>query len=103
MMLTADNDQRVAPAHAYKMAATMHATVPSAEVDVRTRRGAGHGGGNAYSQSIEYQADIVSFPVRQAWRNRVGITEDCNLQWVGWVGVPARDGSVTPVRVLITT
>jgi prolyl oligopeptidase len=44
MILTADNDQRVAPAH-----------------DVRTRRGAGHGGGNAYSKSIEYQADIITF------------------------------------------
>lgn len=39
----------------------MHAAVPSAEVYVRTRRGAGHGGGNAYSKAIEYQADIVSF------------------------------------------
>jgi prolyl oligopeptidase len=61
MILTADNDERVAPAHAYKMAATMHATAPSAEVYVRTRRGAGHGGGNAYSKTIEYQADIVTF------------------------------------------
>lgn len=61
MILTADNDQRVVPAHAYKMAATLRAISPSTEVSVRTRRGAGHGGGNAYSKSIEYQADIISF------------------------------------------
>jgi len=28
---------------------------------VRTRRGAGHGTGNALSKAIEYQADVVSF------------------------------------------
>lgn len=61
MILTADNDQRVVPAHAYKMAATLRAVSPAAEVYVRTRKGAGHGGGNALSKSIEYQADIVSF------------------------------------------
>jgi prolyl oligopeptidase len=61
MILTADNDQRVVPAHAYKMAATLRAISPATEVHVRTRRGAGHGGGNAFSKSIEYQADIVSF------------------------------------------
>ena len=54
------NDQRVVPAHAYKMAATLRRS-PATEVHVRTRRGAGHGGGNAFSKSIEYQADIVSF------------------------------------------
>jgi prolyl oligopeptidase len=63
MILTADNDQRVAPAHAYKMAATLRAISPATEVHVRTRRGAGHGGGNAFSKSIEYQADIISFLV----------------------------------------
>lgn len=61
MILTADNDQRVVPAHAYKMAATLRAISPATEVYVRTRRGAGHGGGNAFSKAIEYQADIVSF------------------------------------------
>ncbi len=61
LILTADNDQRVVPAHAYKMAAMLRAVAPASEVHVRTRRGAGHGGGNAYSKAIEYQADIVSF------------------------------------------
>jgi prolyl oligopeptidase len=61
LILTADNDQRVAPAHAYKMAATIRTSSPSTEVYVRTRRGAGHGDGNAYSKSIEYQADIITF------------------------------------------
>jgi prolyl oligopeptidase len=61
LILTADNDQRVAPAHAYKMAAMLRSIAPASEVHVRTRRGAGHGGGNAYSKGLEYQADIVSF------------------------------------------
>jgi len=61
LILTADNDERVAPAHAYKMAATLRSISPATEAYVRTRRGAGHGGGNAYSKSIEYQADIITF------------------------------------------
>jgi prolyl oligopeptidase len=61
MILTADNDQRVVPAHAYKMAATLRAVSPATEVYVRTRRGAGHGGGNAFSKAVEYQADIIAF------------------------------------------
>ena len=61
MILTADNDQRVVPAHAYKMAAAIRAASPASEAYVRTRKGAGHGGGNALSKSIEYQADIISF------------------------------------------
>jgi prolyl oligopeptidase len=61
LILTADNDQRVVPAHAYKMAAMLRSLAPASEVFVRTRRGAGHGIGNAYSKAIEYQADIVSF------------------------------------------
>ncbi|MGH6816492.1 MAG: prolyl oligopeptidase family serine peptidase [Hyphomicrobiaceae bacterium] len=61
LILTADNDERVVPAHAYKMAATLRATAPSSEVYVRTRQGAGHGSGNAYSKAIAYQADIIGF------------------------------------------
>ena len=61
MILTADNDQRVVPSHSYKMAATIRAASPGSEVFVRTRRGAGHGAGNALAKSIEYQADVISF------------------------------------------
>ena len=61
MILTADNDQRVIPGHAYKFAATLSEASPTSEVHVRTRRGAGHGGGNAYSKGLEYQADILTF------------------------------------------
>lgn len=65
LLLTGDNDQRVVPAHAWKMAATLRSTVPEARVWLRTRRGCGHGTGNAHAKSIEYQADIVSFLVGQ--------------------------------------
>ena len=61
LILTADNDQRVVPAHAYKLAATLREISPESEVIVRTRRGAGHGAGNAYSKSLEFQADVVAF------------------------------------------
>jgi prolyl oligopeptidase len=61
MILTADNDQRVVPAHSYKFAAALKDVVPGAEVYVRTRKKAGHGGYNAYSLSLEYVADIVTF------------------------------------------
>jgi prolyl oligopeptidase len=61
LILTADNDQRVVPAHAYKFAATLREMSPASEVYVRTRRGAGHGGGNAYSKNLEFQADLVTF------------------------------------------
>ena len=43
------------------MSATMRSISPSTEVYVRTRQGAGHGGGNAYGKSIEYQADVITF------------------------------------------
>jgi len=61
LILTADNDQRVVPAHAYKLAATLREISPESEVIVRTRRGAGHGAGNAYSESLEFQTDVVAF------------------------------------------
>jgi prolyl oligopeptidase len=61
LILTADNDQRVVPAHAYKLAATLREVSPGSEVYVRTRRSAGHGSGNAYSKNLEFQADVVTF------------------------------------------
>jgi hypothetical protein len=39
------------------VAATMRAI--SSPADVRTRRGAGHGGGNAHSKTVECQDDII--------------------------------------------
>jgi prolyl oligopeptidase len=61
LILTADNDQRVVPAHSYKFAAALKDAVPGTEVYVRTRKKAGHGGTNAYSLGQEYVADIVTF------------------------------------------
>jgi prolyl oligopeptidase len=61
LILTAENDQRVVPAHAYKFAAALKDAVPTAEVYVRTRRRGGHGNHNAYSLGQEYTADVVTF------------------------------------------
>ena len=61
LIVTGDNDQRVAPSHAWKMAATLRRANPAAQVWLRTREGSGHGAGNAYAKWIEYQADVVSF------------------------------------------
>jgi prolyl oligopeptidase len=61
LILTADNDQRVVPSHAYKMAATVRRLSPQSEVLVRTRRGAGHGSSNSLSKAIEFQADVITF------------------------------------------
>jgi prolyl oligopeptidase len=61
MILTADNDQRVVPAHSYKFAAALKEKVPGTEVYVRTRKKAGHGATNAYSLGQEYVADIITF------------------------------------------
>lgn len=63
LLLTADNDQRVPPCHAWKMGATLRRLSPQTEVWLRTRAGAGHGAGNAHSKWIEYQADVVTFLV----------------------------------------
>lgn len=61
LILTAENDERVVPAHAHKMAATLKRQAPDTEVLLRTRRGAGHSLGNALSKGIAYHADIVTF------------------------------------------
>jgi prolyl oligopeptidase len=61
LLLTADNDQRVVPAHTYKFAAALKEASPKTDVLVRTRRKAGHGQHNAYTRAQENSADVVTF------------------------------------------
>ncbi len=60
-MLTADHDDRVAPAHSYKFVATMKSEAPENEVYLRVERRAGHGAGNALSKSIDRERDMIAF------------------------------------------
>jgi prolyl oligopeptidase len=61
LVLTADNDDRVAPAHSYKFVATMQERVPAGETYLRVERRAGHGAGNALSKTLDRDADTLAF------------------------------------------
>jgi prolyl oligopeptidase len=72
LILTADNDERVVPAHAYKIAAAIQREAPDAEVYMKVEQRAGHGFGNALSKQIDRATDTLAFlwdklggPVRQ--------------------------------------
>lgn len=62
MILTADHDDRVFPAHSFKFAAEMQNKAGSKNpVLIRIETKTGHGAGTSTSKSIEYYADIFSF------------------------------------------
>src|SRR5438034_383092 len=61
LVLTADNDDRVAPAHAYKFVATMQDRSPASETYLRVERRAGHGAGNALSKTLDRDSDTIAF------------------------------------------
>jgi prolyl oligopeptidase len=61
LVLTADHDDRVAPAHAYKFVATMQDRAPSSETYLRVERRAGHGTGNALSKTLDRDSDTLAF------------------------------------------
>jgi prolyl oligopeptidase len=61
LVLTADHDDRVVPAHAYKFAAAMQSEVPEAEVYLKVERRAGHGFGNAFGKQLDRAADTLAF------------------------------------------
>ena len=61
LVLTADNDDRVVPAHAYKFVAAMQREAPDAEVYLKVERRAGHGFGNALSKNIDRATDTLAF------------------------------------------
>ena len=62
LVTTADHDDRVAPAHAEKFAATLQANDGGDNpILIRVETRAGHGGGKPVSKQIEEAADMYSF------------------------------------------
>jgi len=62
LITTAESDDRVWPAHAYKFAATLqHAAPDDATVLLRVETRAGHGAGKPTAKVIEEQADVFAF------------------------------------------
>lgn len=65
MVVTADHDDRVVPAHSYKFAAELQRTHGGDNpVLIRIETRAGHGGGTPVSKRIEQAADQYAFLVR---------------------------------------
>jgi len=65
MIVTADHDDRVVPAHSYKFAAELQRTHQGDNpVLIRIETRAGHGGGTPMSKRIEQTADLYAFLVR---------------------------------------
>jgi prolyl oligopeptidase len=61
LVLTADNDDRVVPAHAYKLVATLSGQSPTSEVRLKVETRAGHGFGNALNKSLDRATDTLAF------------------------------------------
>lgn len=62
MIMTADHDDRVVPAHSFKFGATLQAAQGCENpILLRVESDAGHGAGKPISKSIQEQADIWSF------------------------------------------
>jgi prolyl oligopeptidase len=61
LVLTADSDDRVVPAHAYKMVATLGSLSATSEVRLKVETRAGHGFGNALNKSLDRTSDTLAF------------------------------------------
>jgi prolyl oligopeptidase len=62
LVITSDHDDRVAPAHSFKYAATLQATqTGSAPMLIRIETKAGHGAGKPTTKIIDERADIFAF------------------------------------------
>lgn len=62
MVMTADHDDRVVPAHSFKYAAALQAAQEGkAPILIRIAESAGHGAGKPRSKQIEEQVDVLSF------------------------------------------
>ena len=62
LVMTADHDDRVVPAHSFKFAATMqHCQAGDAPVLIRIESKAGHGAGKPTSKRIDEAADMYAF------------------------------------------
>ena len=87
LILTADTDDRVVPAHAMKFAATLQAAQKRLNpILLRVEMKAGHGLGKPISKIIDEESDLLAF--RQRWNEcvREGIPpnqEVCQSHWSG--------------------
>jgi prolyl oligopeptidase len=62
LVMTADHDDRVVPAHSFKYAATLQATdTGNAPKLIRIQTSAGHGAGTPTSKIIEERSDVLAF------------------------------------------
>lgn len=62
LVLTADHDDRVVPAHSFKFGAEMQHTADKANpVLLHITKGAGHGAGNAIKKVIDERSDVLTF------------------------------------------
>jgi prolyl oligopeptidase PreP (S9A serine peptidase family) len=61
LVLTADSDDRVVPAHAYKFVATLSGQSPTSEVRLKVETRAGHGFGNALNKTLDRATDTLAF------------------------------------------
>ena len=62
MVITADHDDRVVPAHSFKYIATMQENYKGPHpVLIRIQTSAGHGAGKPTTVQIEEQADLWAF------------------------------------------
>jgi prolyl oligopeptidase len=61
LVLTADSDDRVVPAHAYKFVAALGGQSPISEVRLKVETRAGHGFGNALNKTLDRATDTLAF------------------------------------------
>ncbi len=70
LIVTADHDDRVVPAHSFKFVATMqHDQAGSAPILIRIETRAGHGGGKPITKQIGEQTDEMAFLVKSLGMN----------------------------------
>jgi prolyl oligopeptidase len=73
LFCTPQNDDRVAPMHAFKMTAALQAATSSSNpILLRLETQSGHGGGDQVSKTIEYGTDIWGFLIHELGANPPG-------------------------------
>ena len=70
LVLTADHDDRVVPAHSFKFGAELQHTADKTNpVLLHITKGAGHGAGNAVKKVIDERADVLAFMLANFAKN----------------------------------
>ncbi|MEO6802985.1 MAG: prolyl oligopeptidase family serine peptidase, partial [Granulicella sp.] len=64
LVMTADHDDRVFPAHSFKFTAALQALAPSAPALIRVETRAGHGAGMPLKKRVEGVVDMYAFLMR---------------------------------------